>query len=524
MISCPGCGANLRFDIQTQQMKCDYCGELHDPYEFETVTDDARAERSFDALVYSCPGCGAELLTTEETEATAFCPYCGNTSILFDRLRKVKYPSAIVPFKLTKENCKRAYQQAARKAVFTPARYKKAELVDSFRGIYMPYWSYHVDQKGTAVICADGATTTSGDYEITGEYALDVDIDLAYDGYSHDASKAFDDEISECLEPFEVAGRRSFTPGFLSGFYVDTADDDSEKYRQDAESFFDRLTAERLIESQVKEGVSSYHPKGIQDVTVPTEAVKAEQVLLPVWFMSYRDGDHITYATVNGQTGKVVADFPVSPLRYLAASLLTMAVLFVFLNFVFTLKPEWALIVTGCLMLLAFMTGKKPFRKLKNWKKTSTKAREDLRYILLFCVGFSAFGVWLISLGDGGIVAGIFFCVFAVIIAFVFIRGIFEEARKNEQQETVFPTSSGSAKRHADFRLPSWIKVLMWLMLAVNVLCLFLKPVYNMWYYSMCLADAVIIFLIVYQGFRFQRNLARHRPPQFDRNGGQDNA
>ena len=31
MIACPGCGAGLRFDIPSQKMKCEYCGEFLDP-------------------------------------------------------------------------------------------------------------------------------------------------------------------------------------------------------------------------------------------------------------------------------------------------------------------------------------------------------------------------------------------------------------------------------------------------------------------------------------------------------------
>ena len=93
MIACPGCGANLLFDIASQQMKCSYCGSSYDPYQFDSMQKDASREKAYDAWVYSCPSCGARLMTTDETDAEAFCPYCGGASILFDRLRKVKYPS-----------------------------------------------------------------------------------------------------------------------------------------------------------------------------------------------------------------------------------------------------------------------------------------------------------------------------------------------------------------------------------------------------------------------------------------------
>ena len=93
-------------------------------------------------------GLRAEIITADKTEATGLCPYCSGTAILFDQIKQIKAPSAIIPFNLTKEDCKQAYLRVARKAVFTSSEYKRTVLVDSFRGIYMPYWSCSVVYKG----------------------------------------------------------------------------------------------------------------------------------------------------------------------------------------------------------------------------------------------------------------------------------------------------------------------------------------------------------------------------------------
>ena len=76
MIACPGCGAGLRFDIPSQNMKCDYCGELHDPDLFRTTASKENRVSYYDAYAFDCPSCGAELITTDKTDATGFCPYC----------------------------------------------------------------------------------------------------------------------------------------------------------------------------------------------------------------------------------------------------------------------------------------------------------------------------------------------------------------------------------------------------------------------------------------------------------------
>ena len=114
MIHCPGCGSGLRFDIETQQMKCDYCDSLYDPYRFDSEKDDAKKAESFDTYVWVCPSCGAELETPDEMDAMGFCPYCGGASLLFDKIRKQWRPESVIPFSVTKEQCKEAYLKEAR--------------------------------------------------------------------------------------------------------------------------------------------------------------------------------------------------------------------------------------------------------------------------------------------------------------------------------------------------------------------------------------------------------------------------
>ncbi|MER2152075.1 MAG: hypothetical protein ABS900_10715, partial [Candidatus Limivicinus sp.] len=215
-------------------------------------------------------------------------------------------------------------------------------------------------------------------------YTIKGDVDVSYDGWTHDASKAFDDEISECLAPFNTEGRKPFTPGYLSGFYVDVADERANKYADDAKRYFQNLTAEKLLESDevnrtAKENKA--HTVGITGVSIPTKVTKSEQVLYPVWFMSYREGDRITYATVNGQTGKVVADFPISPWRFLAASLATAFLVFAVLSLFFTLKPETALILTSLLLIIGVWMCGKQYKRLSERYNDEETARRRVAYV-----------------------------------------------------------------------------------------------------------------------------------------------
>ena len=115
MVHCPSCGAGLRFDIERQQMFCDHCQSLFDPQRITDSTyNDAKTENNFETYSYICPDCGAELMTNDKRDAIGFCPYCGGASMIFDRIRRDWKPDGVIPFAVTKEQCKQAQVLQAR--------------------------------------------------------------------------------------------------------------------------------------------------------------------------------------------------------------------------------------------------------------------------------------------------------------------------------------------------------------------------------------------------------------------------
>lgn len=121
MYECPNCGGNLKFDIARQQLYCEYCGTLADPYRVckerdaeETVMPGEDREE-YEATVFTCPQCGGEILS-EDTTAATFCSFCGSSTILDSRISRTRRPSYILPFTRTKEDCRAAYGKMMRRA------------------------------------------------------------------------------------------------------------------------------------------------------------------------------------------------------------------------------------------------------------------------------------------------------------------------------------------------------------------------------------------------------------------------
>lgn len=346
MYGCPSCGGGLRFDIKSQELKCDYCDSQFDPYSISKEKD-AQTDTEFGVTVFKCPQCGGEVMTTDES-ITGFCSFCGASTILDGRMETTRRPKKIITFKKTKEDCKEIYKRMAGRAIFAPKELKDPQYLEKFRGIYIPYWVYDISYKDSVDI---NATTSErdGDTVITNFYDITFDLDAEYNGVSYDASASFDDHISETIAPFPAEHMQEFTPSFLSGFYADTADVDKEIYRSDAVEAARTGIVNGISEVPELAGYTYGDLNNTEANRTATETATGEPdlALFPVWFLSYKTkNNRVAYAVVNAENGEISADLPVDVKKYVIASMALAAPIFLLLNFLFTLTPKVDLIVS----------------------------------------------------------------------------------------------------------------------------------------------------------------------------------
>ncbi|MCF0145788.1 MAG: hypothetical protein HUJ73_04290, partial [Eubacterium sp.] len=343
MVDCPGCGAYLHYDIESKKLLCDYCGqsfsvsEAEDYRRAKEVTETEEPSNEMAVYEFSCPQCGGHIYG-ERQDLTGFCSYCGTPVELAGRLTQLEKPKYIIPFTKTKEDCKKAFVNFTKKAVFTPSGYRDETHVDSFRGIYMPYHVFDVTEKGKFTVTMRGLRYRVFNYIHTKMYKVNGKMKAEYVGFEHDASRAFDDDISESLSPYVSSERLPFNEGYVSGFYADGSDVGSVAFSEDAKEVVAGETKRQILDAAVKEkrGLRDAH-RAIKGVN---RDVKAEKALYPVWFMSYRNGDRVAYAAVNGQTGKIMADLPIDFRKFLIAAAIATIPLFFLLNGFFTVRPR----------------------------------------------------------------------------------------------------------------------------------------------------------------------------------------
>lgn len=356
----------MQFSPEKQKLVCAYCDSEFSVEEFdekkgvkaeehENAFEQEADDKYYQATVFTCPQCGGELISTSDTAAT-FCSFCGASVLLESRISKQMKPDFIIPFKKSKEECKNEYKKMLSKAWFAPSAMKKESEIDKFRSIYMPYWIYSYDYSGKLQV--KGSTSKRrGDYIYTKHYNIVSDIDLDYEGIAYDASSSFSDNLSEAVAPFNVNEKEDFRTAYMTGHYADTKDVDADVYEPDAAGAVRDHAAETLAEK------TNYGTYGADksDIAKGFEPVLKNVKLgfFPVWFLSGRNkkGDRVSYAVMNGQTGKIAADLPVAFSKYLLGSILLAIPIYLILTFLLnlTLTPRVLLVVSLALGLVSLL-------------------------------------------------------------------------------------------------------------------------------------------------------------------------
>jgi len=345
MIKCPNCTGELDFDVKDQEIKCSYCGSVFKPDELKAKvkmsgekkkTTDKKDEdgKYIEANSYTCSQCGAELMTFDETAVT-FCSYCGSQAMIESKMIKQTAPDFIIPFKKDKEECIKNYKKKISKALFAPSYMKKDQVIEKFRGIFIPYVIYELEHKGETHNKGSKYSHREGDYQIYNDFSISADVDADYKGMSYDLISKYYDKFSGAI-PFNPKEKLDFNPNYLVGFYADKKDVDADVYNDEAKEVAEKDASHQMAKSR------QFSKYGCSKPKVSLNIKEKKIGLFPVYFVAIKDksGERVNYAVVNGQTGEVAAEIPISFTKYIITSLIMAIVVFLLINNFLVLQPK----------------------------------------------------------------------------------------------------------------------------------------------------------------------------------------
>lgn len=313
-IKCPNCAAGLVFDADTQLMTCKFCGTTINAQDIAVEQDaglkqETKAAWESNAVSYVCSNCAATVVTDQNTSAT-FCAFCGSPTIIPERLIQGYRPSYIIPFKYGREEAIQAFYKWCRKGLMTPKDFTSEKNMEKITGMYLPFWLFDVDTDmnfaGTGISISSSSsssstTTTTKYYDTVRQRKVSWDR-IPFDGATH-----VDDKLMEIIEPYSYNDMIPFDMKYLSGFYA-------EKFNQDAKELLPRLTEriEQYKRNVYRDAFKQYaNVVDVKDTSVIHEP-RPSYALMPVWMLNYTyRGKKYTFA-MNGQTGKIAGDPPLS--------------------------------------------------------------------------------------------------------------------------------------------------------------------------------------------------------------------
>ncbi|MDQ0361328.1 hypothetical protein [Breznakia pachnodae] len=324
VFACPGCGSNIKHEDDGKDYTCPYCKRVLTFDEIKRLSEDKinankekaisdlEKEMSNTSVIYTCKNCGAEITTNENTAAT-FCLYCHSSNVIQSRLVEVYTPDKIIPFKINEQDAKEAFNKWTSTIKFLPDDFVSEDHIDKIRGLYAPFWLFDINADFELHARVSEITTrTTGNYRYRKEsiYEINQAGNMLYETVPVDASLALEDETMALLEPYDYNELVDFEVAYLIGNYA-------EKYDENQDDLYKGIEPDLYsnVNIRMKGSVNKYSNVRINKEESKINVDDAKYAFFPVWFLNYHYENKDYKFTINGQTGKVVGEFPIDKIK-----------------------------------------------------------------------------------------------------------------------------------------------------------------------------------------------------------------
>ena len=326
---CPNCSAGLVFNPEKGKLCCEFCLSEFTEEELKTASEALEAEIAASEAAeaaahateqvdeeycaqlsdYQCAACGAEILCDDNTAATE-CPYCHNPVILGGRLAGQMKPHKIIPFQFSHEQAQKEFLRFASKKLFVPRDFKSVTHAEKITGIYYPFWVTDADTNAQMTARATRVRSwRSGDYRYTetSHFRIHRAGEIHFEDIVTPAITEEDREMLNGILPFPSDSLEEFSLTRLQGFLAKKRNIESEQVREAVKQRMINYT-QTLLQSTIH-GYATVMPNAPR---LLVRQMHWDYTLMPIWLLNYLyKGKTYTYA-MNGYTGKVYGQLPVS--------------------------------------------------------------------------------------------------------------------------------------------------------------------------------------------------------------------
>lgn len=341
---CDECGAQLVFQPGTTHLNCPYCGHvtpIAPPSEVEVIEEldfwsyvnksELALTRETEQVLH-CNNCGAEYSMPENQES-GNCPFCGSNVVVPTNPESRIEPKSLLPFVLGKKEALEKFGQWVGSRFWAPNDLKRLALKDGgLKGIYLPYWTYdsftvtqYTGMRGEYYYETESYTDSNGNRQTrqvrkTRWYPAAGVVDVPFDDVLVLGSTHLPPKYAQSLKSWNLGNLTPYNSQFLTGFQAMRYDVELDEGFETAKGFMAPVIHSAICrdiggdEQQVTSTNTAYN-----DVTF-------KHVLLPIWSGAYRYKGRSWSYLVNGQTGEIQGEAPISGWKVAIAIILGLIV------------------------------------------------------------------------------------------------------------------------------------------------------------------------------------------------------
>ncbi len=331
--SCAACGAHAEWNAAKQAVLCPYCG-TEAPAELNSDTGLVREIDLVETLrnmpehlrgwkvekrSVRCQSCRA-IGVFDPARVGQNCQFCGSPKLVdYDEIKAPLRPQSVLPFQWEESKVRETVRRWFKSKWLAPGSFKKRALVDTLRGIYLPYWTFdaqthsswtaqagHYYYTTRQVRNSDGSTRTERTRH-TRWVPASGKLDHFFDDEPVPGTQGVDVDLLRRVEPFPTNDLVPYDTAYLSGFMV-------EHYQV---VLFDaakraRESMDGKLHSMCASAIPGDTYRGLQ-VQSDYQGETFKHILVPVWLMGYDYHGKTYQLLVNGYTGRMAGRYPKSP-------------------------------------------------------------------------------------------------------------------------------------------------------------------------------------------------------------------
>lgn len=315
--ACKACGA----PVEEWDFFCNACGAPQ-------PQAPAPAAGAMPEKAIQCGNCGAQI-AVNPNQRSYTCPFCDSNYVIDLPAQQThrQPPEFVIGFTVSPEAALEKFRRwINRNSLFRPGDLARKHIEDKLKGIYIPFWSFSMLAQSrwsakigeywyrteTYTTTVNGKTVTrTRTVRETEWWPLSGQHHEFYSGYLVSGSRGLPQKDAELIKPFHLAAVKRYQPHFLAGWMC-------EEYSVKREEALAVCQQEFFRREQ--QSVARFLPgdthSGLQ-VETTFSHVQSDLVLLPVYVLSYRYRGKVYRFLVNGQTGSMAGEKPVSAVRIL---------------------------------------------------------------------------------------------------------------------------------------------------------------------------------------------------------------